>query len=100
MDNARSIISDRQINASYSHFHRRMGVYFTVLGPRNSDYELIQNNYIYHSPKYKSKIQCAIAIKKSDIRLQKLSDIHGRDVWEFSDSVDLSDLEYSLVVRD
>lgn len=99
IENVVSIMSQKRINANYGRFDRAAIVCFTILGPSTSDTALVKNNYLHQSQKWYKKIECAVAIRKSKINPLKKHDIYGRDIWQYYENIDLTRLDYKVVLR-
>ena len=97
---ARQILQSRRIIASVPKVKRfGKNVYFTKCKPDLNDDQLVKNNYIYNSRIYLNNIQCAFAIRRYDLVLNKVSDKFNRDIWRHADDIDLNQTEFKVIIR-
>ena len=78
------------------------GVFLTKLAPCVEEDQLLVNNYLYVSRYYRTKLECAFAIKSSfSIKFKRLKDkFHPeRDIWKFDGDIDLTQCEFRLINR-
>lgn len=100
IQSARQILKDRKIIAKVAKLQSYgKNVYFTKCDPNLNDYDLITNNYIYYSKKYLPNIQCAFALKINCLKLKRIPDKNGRDIWRHRDDIDLNSLDFRVIIR-
>lgn len=101
IENARQILNDKIIIAKKPKVNIfPTAVYFTTLSPHSTDIALIKNNYIHYNENYKRNIKCVFAIEKSDLELDKINDRHNRDIWSYLSDIDLTIVNFKLILRD
>ena len=79
------------------------GIYFTHLPPINSDEILLRNNYC-GDLRYSSKLECAFAFKRKDLKLIKQIDAvphlnYSRDIWKSTQEINLKQFDYKFILR-
>ncbi len=96
--NAQCILKDQLIRgapARYTSFG--CGVFMTTLLPDESDSKITLNNYNKALNRV-DKVECAFAFQKSQLKCTKIENC-GRDVWRNNSDIDLTMVDYILVLR-
>ena len=97
---ARQILQSRRIIASMPKVKRfGKNVYLTKCKPESHDYQIVTNNYIHYSMAYLNNIQCAFAIHRYHLRLNKVYDKFDRDIWSHADDIDLNRIDFKVIIR-
>ncbi len=100
---AKLILKDMKIKITNSRLVRfGVGVFMTKMPPCADEDELLANNYIHKSRYYRTKLECAFAIKPNhSMRFQQLADKFdlSRDIWKCDTDIDLNQCEFYLIMR-
>ena len=99
--NAVKIIEEKVLRIAQSRIHQfGSGVFMTKVHPKNSDTELIQNNY-RGNWKFAAKVQCAFAFDSQLLKAKKFIDylFNERDLWRNDSDIYLHNKEFTLILR-
>jgi hypothetical protein len=100
---AELILRDMKLYATNARIKRfGSGVFLTKLAPCVDEDQLLVNNYIHKSHVYRTKLECAFAIKSTFlVKFKRLKDKFNpeRDIWRFDGDIDLTKCEFHLIHR-